>query len=115
MLPAMKKLIQISAFWKNNVPEGLGITLDDSFGDLDEFMQIIEVHYDLMWSETEKANDLPNLIQLLRDQLLAIASDKPLYDLSAISMIIGNVYLLEQHGQMITDEFNGLQLAYVDY
>ncbi len=109
----MKKLLQISAFYKNDQPGGIGITLDDGFCDLDEFMKIIEVHYDLMWDETQKANDLPNLIQMLRDQLAAIADNKPHYDYAAVSMIVGNVYLLEQHGQMLSDEFNGLQLIYL--
>jgi hypothetical protein len=80
----VKKLLQISAFYKNDIPEGLGITVTEEFCDLDEFMQVIKFNYDLMWIESQKDSDLPNLIQLLRDQLLAIAGNKPVYDYSAV-------------------------------
>jgi hypothetical protein len=68
----MKKLLQISAFYKNDVEEGLGITLTEDFCGLGEFMQIITLHYDLMWTMSQKANDLPVAPARMRSALSLI-------------------------------------------
>jgi hypothetical protein len=55
---------------------------------------------------------LPELTKDLRSQLVEIGLNKPHYDLRAASIIIGNIFALESHGQMVSDEYNGLQLVY---
>jgi hypothetical protein len=108
------KLIQISAFYKNDHPNGIGITLTEEFGDLDQFLEIIQTSYKAMWQESEQNSELPTLILELRGQLISLGLKKGDIGIHAGSIVIGNVWLLESHGQMITDEFNGLQLAYVE-
>jgi hypothetical protein len=35
-----RRLMQISAFYKNDRPDGIGITIDSSFGNLDDLLVI---------------------------------------------------------------------------
>jgi hypothetical protein len=108
------RLVAISAFYKNDRPEGIGISIDESFGNLDNLLDILTASYNAMWDECQAEGSLPALIGDLRSQLTGIGSSKPHYGIAEVSIIIGNIYLLEKHGQMVTDEFNGLQLAYVE-
>jgi hypothetical protein len=109
-----KHLLAISAFWKNDQPDGIGITVDESFGDLDDLLFILQVSYNAMWAECQENGSLPDLINDLRAQLVEIGLRKPIADddLDTVCIVIGNIRCLENHGHMISDEYNGLQLVY---
>ena len=108
-----KRLIQISAFYKNDKPTGIGISIDQSFGNLDDLLIILTASYNAMWAECQENGSLPDLISDLRLQLLEMGETRPHYGIEEMSLIVGNIYLLEKMGQMVTDEFNGLQLVYM--
>jgi hypothetical protein len=108
-----KRLVQVSAFWKNDQPNGIGITIDESFGNLDDLLTILQASYNAMYEECRLQGSLPDLINDLRSQLTEIGLNKPIEDsLDTVCIIIGNIWTLESRGLMVTDEFNGLFLAY---
>jgi hypothetical protein len=107
-----RRLIGISAFYKNDRPGGIGISIDESFGNLDDMLVILQASYNAMWAECQENGSLPDLINDLRAQLVEIGLKKPDYTLDTVAIVIGNVWCLENRGHMISDEFNGLQLVY---
>jgi hypothetical protein len=46
-----KQLIAISAFYKNDHRDGIGITIDKNFGNLDDMLFILQSSYNAMWLE----------------------------------------------------------------
>lgn len=110
----MKRLIQISVFFRNDKEGGIGLTLTEACGDLDFIMETIQTAYNVMWQEAYKTGSIPQLIRDLRVQLGIIGYMKEKLCLAQASIVIGNVFLLEHHGYMISDEYNGLQLAYIE-
>jgi len=110
----MQRLLSISAFYRNDEPNGIGITLRDEAGDLTEIFQLLKDSYDAMWEESENDNETDTLTADLFEQLQAIGQSKPITDPKKMLLVIGNVYLLERVGALITDEFNGLQFAYLN-
>jgi hypothetical protein len=110
----MPKLIQLSAFYRNDRPDGIGITLNRDFGNLDSMLEILQATYTLMWTEAQASNGLPELISDLRDQLDCVARQKPSYSIQSVCLVIGNVWALEHFGQLKTDDVNGLFLAYAE-
>lgn len=110
----MPHLMSISVFWHNDLPTGLGFTLTDDVGDLNTILNDLQTSWSAMWHQAQLTNSLPALIDDLRTQLTSISSSKGCLGLEECLIALGNVWVLESHGQMITDEFNGLQLAYID-
>ena len=86
--------------------------LDESFGNLDELLFILQASYNAMWAECQENGSLPDLINDLRSQLVEIGLNKPDCSPDTVCIEIGNVWCLENYGHMISDEFNGLQLVY---
>jgi hypothetical protein len=104
------RILQISVFYKNNLPGGVGLTLGEPF-DLDEVMKTITTANDAMWVEAAASNGLRALISDLRAQLTGIGQ-KGQRSLTDALLAIGNVYLLEKHGHMKIDDWNGLLIAH---
>jgi hypothetical protein len=109
----MRKLIQISAFFRNDKSNGIGLTLPRELGDLDKVLLELITSYDLMWRQSVYESETAQLVTELVQQLEAIGSTKD-FTLHLGLLAVGNVYLLEKVGHLKSDEFNGLQLVYVD-
>lgn len=112
----MKKLVQMSAFYKNDKPNGVGLTLTEEFANLDHILFHITTSYDLMYREAVQTSNLKRLVADLFDQLDAIGAkpkDHHIDDVDLV-LVVGNVYLLERYKFLKGDEYNGLQLAYMD-
>lgn len=111
-----RKLVQMSAFYKNNMPNGIGLTLESNFGDLDHILFHITTSYDLMYREAVQTSTLKKLVDDLFMQLNAVGhmpkTSKP--ENVDLVIVFGNVYLLERYKFLESDEYNGLQLAYMD-
>jgi len=112
MLGFMPKLLAISAFYRNNEPQGIGITITHEVGNLDQVFRLLKDSYDAMWEESEADDETDTLTADLFAQLQAIGQSKPCSDPRKMLLVIGNVYLLERVGALITDEFNGMQFLY---
>ena len=109
----MSKLLLISAFYKNNVPEGLAVSISHEAGDLDAILNDLKQSWDEMWSLSVYNDDTATLVQDLFGQLDGLGQkDKGKLTLHDFLLAIGNIYLLEKIGKLKGDEFNGLQLAY---
>ena len=109
----MPKLIQLSAFFRNDKPDGVGVTLTEEFGDLDDVLSTIKTNWDAMWRLAVQESNTRELIDDLFRQLDVITKFKedglgP----TEITILIGNLYLLERIGELTGDEFNGLLLVY---
>jgi len=108
----MKKLIQISAFWKNDKPNGIGLTLTDDLP-LDSILQEIQTNYDLMWRQSVIESETATLVRDLFAQLEFIGKNKKPLGMELALMALGNIWLLENFGFIKPDEFNGLFLAHI--
>lgn len=106
------RLLSVSAFYKNDLPRGIGIQLlQDYAPDLNRFMLEIAVAYRLMW----RASVIDGTQHLLiRDSVTRLDAlgrrdkQQPLSD-SDVTSIIGNVWLLEEVGMIHSNEYNGMQ------
>jgi hypothetical protein len=107
-----RRIWQISVFYKNKLPSGVGLTLCQPL-DLDHLMETITTANDAMWAEAAASNTLPALIRDLRAQLTGIGQAAQ-RSLTHGLLALGNVYLLEKHGRMKTDDWNGLSIIYRD-
>ncbi len=110
---AMRKLIQISTFYRNDKPNGVGVTLPRELGDLDKVLNDLTTNYDLMWRQSVYESDTAQLVMDLIQQLEAIGMTKD-FTIHLGLLAVGNVYLLEKVGHLKPDEFNGLQLVYMN-
>jgi hypothetical protein len=108
------EILQLSAFYNNDLPGGVGVTLGRDNADLDELMKTISTYNDAMWAEAAAISSLPELTSDLRSQLNAIGKKAQLGFTDAL-LTIGNVYILEKHGRMKTDNWNGLSLCYITH
>lgn len=109
----MRKLIQLSAFFRNDKPNGIGVTLTEDIGDLDYILRIITDNYDVMYREAVLHSTVHELVDDLLQQLLIVGVKKERSD-PELFLAIGNIYLLSKYGFLRTDDFNGLMLTYVE-
>ena len=110
----MKTLLSISAFWKNNLPNGIGLTLTDELP-LDTILREITTNYDLMLRQSIAESETGQLTKDLIAQLEFIGRNKKPLGFEMALMAVGNIWLLEKMGVLVEDEFNGLQLVYRSY
>jgi hypothetical protein len=108
----MKTLLQISAFWKNNLPNGIGLTLTDELP-LDTILLELKTNYDAMWRQSVFESETAQLTRDLFSQLEFIGRNKKPLGFEMALMSIGNIYLLSKVGALVDDEYNGLQLIYL--
>jgi len=47
----MRKLKQVAAFWRNDQPTGVGLSISSKYGDLEEIMCAITEHWELMYRD----------------------------------------------------------------
>ena len=106
----------MSAFYKNNLPTGIGLSLTSDFGDLDHVLLHITSSYDLMYREAISRGNLKQLVRDLFKQLdlIGIMPKTKQPENMDIVIVFGNIYLLEKYRFLKSDEYNGLQLAYMD-
>lgn len=111
-----KHLHQVSVFYKNDQPNGIGFTLTDAFGPLENVIDTLEQHYEQMYREAVQQSELQALIKDLFDQLdyFSRPEQKKNLQLKDMLIVIGNVMLLQKYGFIKPDEFNGMQYAYVE-
>jgi hypothetical protein len=107
----MKTLLQISAFYQNDKPNGIGVTLTDELP-LDTIFHEITHNYDAMWRQSVFESETSQLTKDLFAQLEFIGRNKKPLGMEMALMTIGNIYLLEKVGALVDDEYNGLQLIY---
>ncbi len=108
----MSKLYALHAFYRNDEPHGVGITITHEVGDLDGMFAMLKESYDAMWEEAEEEDTTDELIADLFSQLQGIGASKPITDVKKMLMVIGNVYLLEKVGALTTDDYNGMSYVW---
>lgn len=100
-------ILQISAFYMNDQPGGVGITLSEN---CDEVWNAIENSYRQMWVDAVEADKERELVGELFAQLNAIGQKDQATTADAL-VVLGNVWLLEQNHYLEPDDFNGMQFV----
>lgn len=109
----MRKLVQLSAFYKNDQSNGVRLTLTEEFGDLDLLFSSIRDSWDGMWLRAVRLENTESLVRSLREHLDEVGhSSEPIRTLITAYRVIGDIYLLERVGELKSDEYNGLLFAY---
>ena len=88
------------AFWENDKPSGIGVLFEI------EEMRLDALHafYDVQW---DREADKSVLVDKLMAQLEKWAATK---DKDDAMRVYGTIYLLEKHGYIKSDEFNGISI-----
>ena len=115
MTEAKRTLFQISVFWRNDQPDGIGVTLTHDFGDLDLIFNTISEQWDEMYREAVYHDSTETLVRDLFVQLEQLRHvHRGAIDFQSVGILIGNIYLLEKLGRLPKNDFNGVLLAYVE-
>jgi hypothetical protein len=104
----------LSLLYKNDKAGGTGITLTDDIGDLDMILNDMTTNWELMYRAAVQTSTLSILVADFFQQLDTIAQKMKQVGLRDSLFVIGNVCLLSRYGFIKEDEYNGLQLAYLD-
>lgn len=102
-------LFQISAFYQNDKPDGIGVTItEEAFAvPLTETMADIMESYWKMWLEAEEEGKTEELVSDLLAQLSHASENQQKLEISDTAWVIGNIWLLERVGAIKADEYNG--------
>lgn len=65
----MRKLIQLCAFYRNDQPDGVGITLTEGFGDLDRILATLTESWDDMWRRAVRYESTDSLVRSMCEHL----------------------------------------------
>ena len=95
-----RKLAGISIFWENNKPHGFGLTVNNDDGNLQAHFDQIIASYE----QNMKPDHLASFLEQIRDAAKHKRSLTPDY----VLLLIANMFMLEKHGLITSDEFNGL-------
>jgi hypothetical protein len=112
-----KQLLSVSAFYRNDQPDGIGVSISAELfqpGKLEEIINQLFKDSDADWINHSYEENLDHYF----GQLRALVKDKgkmkkPIKEIGDAVLVISCVYSLEQHGPLQSDEFNGIQLIYV--
>lgn len=102
-------LFQISVFWRNDQPDGIGVTIsEEAFTvPLTDIMDEIMENYWNMWVEAENEGNTEELVSDLLAQLRSASEIRQRLDISDAVWLIGSIWLLERVGRIKSDEYNG--------
>ncbi|MBF0231348.1 MAG: hypothetical protein HQK63_17440 [Desulfamplus sp.] len=111
-----KKLLQVSAFYKNNQQNGLGfIIFNDEDSTFNEQIIELEDKYEEAWASSDK-NEQKEIIKTYFAQLeyFSQLKSRGIYEISFPSKMIClvNLSFLERHGYLKSDEYNGVAFFY---
>src|SRR5688572_27953806 len=109
-----RKLLAVSVFYRNNVPGGLGFTLTEDLGSLEQIIEALSDHYEKMYRQAVQRSELKQFIEDLFAQLDQLGQRKESLPLRDLLIATGNVMLLEKYGFIKGDEFNGMQYCYIE-
>jgi hypothetical protein len=107
-MPKHKRLIQISAFWKNDKPGGLGVSYTEN----------VDVLFEIMRAQVAAYNtfDRPTIIADLQSQMEEYRQERlngrTIPD-DMLVILVANIMFLEEVGALAADEFNGMMYAYL--
>lgn len=106
-------LFQISAFWRNDQPDGIGVTItEEAFTvPLTDVMDEIMENYWQMWIEAQAQGATDELVSDLVAQLTAASWRRESLGIRDAVCVIGNIWLLERVGYIEADEYNGCVFA----
>ncbi|CAN5534969.1 hypothetical protein BH11PLA2_BH11PLA2_16120 [soil metagenome] len=107
-------LISAAAFWRNDKPEGIGVTMRTSDDFTAEFMDMMSDTISICDRGWDFESDKHEVASHLLEQLRELAARKDSLTEEDNWRVIENVYLLEKHGVIPSDEYNGVIFHY-DY
>lgn len=102
-------LFQISAFWRNDQPDGIGVTITEEVFTVpltDVMDEIMEIYWK-MWTEAEEQGQTEELVSELLGQLNHASENRQKLEISDTAWVIGNIWLLERVDAIKADEYNG--------
>lgn len=106
-------LRSVAAFWQNDKPNGMGVTIRTSDEFVVEFMDMMSNALEICDRGWQGEADKQAVALVLLEQLRELATRKDALTEEETWRVIENVYLLERHGFIPNDEFNGVVFAYV--
>ena len=112
----MLRLVQLSALWRSDHQNGIGVTLTREFGDLDDLIATLTDDYDRIYQDAVRESRAAQLLTDVYAELATIGfADKtrPLPKSNLLSAV-GKIWLLERQGFLQPDEHNGLHLEMED-
>jgi len=101
-----RKLISISLFWENDKPHGLGKTLNNDDGTLQDLFDQLVAEYE----QNMEPDHLAGFLEQIKDAAKHKHSLTPEYVLP----LMANMFMLEKHKVIVPDEFNGLLFHWQD-
>lgn len=112
ILGTPKGLRSAAAFWRNDQPDGIGVTLRVSDDFTAEFMDMMSGTISICDRGWDSEGDKHEVALHLLDQLRELAARKDSLTEEDNWRVIENVYLLERHGFIPSDEYNGVVFHY---
>lgn len=104
-------LVAVSAFYKNNVPEGVGFIQTNKDADLDKIVDLFVKNYTEAWKAANKS-EREEIVTHYFEQLAEFGAMKDDLTQDDAWMGIMNIWFLEAYGFLKPDEFNGCQFMY---
>ncbi len=107
-----ESLLRVSAFYKNDTPNGIGIVIENTNLDLEEYIYKYLINYEQAWEDADDAQrDI--FIKAYFDQLNYIAKVRSEdRDPEHKFLCVINIMFLEKYGFLKADNFNGCELVY---
>lgn len=105
-------LIQLSVFYRNDTPNGFGVTLTNDFINLKVIESLMTEALDT-W-ERKSGMSRSEFIRETRCQIEDLIPIAKTNDIHALLILIADIYVLEQLGGMASNEWNGCQFVYLD-
>ena len=111
-----KKLLRVSAYYKNNQTLGLGITIGNAESTLNEMVEKLINSYEADWNssnKTERKKTVKHYFGQLKHyaKLRAEGKGEKITQEESIICII-NIWFLENYGFLKSDEYNGCVFFY---
>ena len=106
-------LMAMSAFYKNDGMDGIGLTITNENMDVGGFSSIIEnLVNKATWTEKECRDQLEHTIKVFIGWGRKYPDD--LEQLTLFNIIVfGNIRWLEKNGHLVADDYNGMQYVSV--
>jgi len=113
---ARMNLYQVSAFYKNTTANGIGITIGDPDFELQKMFGEFVDNYEEDWKSADE-KEREEIVKIYFDQLNFFAKLRAEGREAEIKqkeylLCITNIWFLENHGFLESDEFNGCVFLY---
>jgi hypothetical protein len=109
-----RKLTIAAAFYRNDLPEGIGVEFRPTFGnDLQELMDELLTRQEVAFCKSESEGKADEYFNALLETIHAFARKKDSLSESEAEAVFSAIYILEKHKRIPSDEYNGCVFDYL--